>query len=451
MSEKLYSNPKILLIALIIAVGAVYYFSNPKPQHYYDYTFRVADNILDGKIGFKQKQPDWLNEFVPFEGNWYSVFPLGGVITMLPFAFFKFIGAIKDMPAAFISALSASVICLFLFLIARRYEIGWGKRILLALGILFGTWMWTNETFGGAWQLALGFAMIGELGAIYFTVYDKKPFLAGLFFALAFGNRTENLLTAPIFMFLLLYSPKSEVRNPKSEAEVSELPENDSANKKHKHKAKKKTSKAQSLKSEISNLKSEIIGNRQAVIKNLVAFCAVPFVLGVLTLIYNYVRFHSFTDFGYARIPGVLDEPWYNHGIFSLHYIPGQAWEMLLKMWESKPNFPFLQPNGFSSSILFSSPFLFLLLRNGSRDRILKYLAWLAIIILTFLLWIHGNSGGWQFGYRYAMVLLPWIFVILLENSPKKLTIPEIIFFTISFLLNAFSIYLFHWSEYMKS
>ncbi len=457
--EKPYSNTKILLIALIIAVGAVYYFSNPKPQHYYDYTFRVADNILNGAIAFKQPQPSWLNEFVPFEGNFYSVFPLGGVITMMPFAFFKSIGAIKEMPAAFISALSASVICLFLLLISKRYEIDWEKRILLALGVLFGTWMWTNETFGGAWQLALGFAMIGELGAIYFTVYDKRPFLAGLFFALAFGNRTEILLTAPIFMYLLLRETRLQITDyklPISESKTENFNEKFSKLKKKKGKsAETKTERKESIfrqfKFEIFNLKSEIKNNPNSIIRQFAAFCTVPFVLGVLTLIYNYVRFHSFTDFGYARIPGVLDEPWYNHGIFSVWYIPGQAWEMLLKLWETRTRFPFLQPNGFSSSILFSSPFLFLLLRNGSRDKILKYVSWLAIIILTFLLWMHGNSGGWQFGYRYAMVLLPWVFVILLENSPKKITIPEMIFFTISFLLNAFSVYIFHWTEYMKS
>lgn len=456
LEEKPYSNTKIYLAALVLAVGLLYYFSNPKPQYYYDYTFRVADNILNGAIAFKKPQPTWLNEFVPFEGNYYSVFPLGSVITMLPFAFFKTIGAIKDMPGALISALTASAICLFLLLIAQRYEIDWSKRILLALGILFGTWMWTNETMAGAWQLALGFAMIGELGAIYFTVYDRKPWLAGLFFALAFGNRTEVLLTAPIFMYLLLREPQLQITNYKSQdSEVETEKFNVKIKKKKGKKAEAKIERGESFikkfKSEIKHLKSEIIRNPQSAIRDLSKFCAVPFVLGIATLCYNYVRFHSFTDFGYARIPGVLDEPWYNHGIFSIWYIPGQAWEMLIKMWETRPNFPYLRPDGFSSSILFSSPFLFLLLRNGSRDKVLKYLSWLAIIILTFILWMHGNSGGWQFGYRYAMVLLPWIFVILLENSPKKITIPEIIFFTISFLLNAFSIYLYHWTEYMKS
>ncbi len=444
---------KIRLAIFILVIGTflIYYFSNPKPQNYYDYTFRVADNIIRGDIAFKEKPPAWLNEFVPFEGNWYSVFPLGSVVTMMPFAFFKLAGFIQDMPAAFISAFSASAICLFLFLLSLRYELESSKRILLTTVILFGTWMWTNVTMAGAWQLALGWAMLGELGAIYFTIYNRKPFLAGFFFALAFGNRTEILLTAPIFMFLLFYSPKPRVQSPKSE-EIKENTEKIKRKKKEKISEEKTTNESlwQNLKRTISNFKFQISNEPKSSLVKLAQFCAVPFILGVSTLIYNKIRFHSFTDFGYARIPGVLDEPWYNHGIFSYHYIPGQAYEMLLKPWEILEKFPYLAPDPFSSSILWSSPFLFLLLRTGVRDKVLVFCAWLAIFVLTILLWMHGNSGGWQFGYRYAMVLLPWIFVILLENSPKKITIFEAATCAFSFLINIYSVYLFHWTEYMK-
>lgn len=453
--EKKKQNLKTLLFCLVLAVGIIYYFSNPKPQNYYDYTFRVADNMLRGEIGFREKPPSWLNEFVPFEGNWYSVFPLGSVVTMMPFASFKVAGLFRDMPAALISAITASLICLFLLLVAEKYAIAFEKKILFALVILFGSWMWTNETIGGAWQLALGWSMLGEIGAIYFTVYNRKPILAGLFFALAFGNRTEVLLTAPIFMFLLFYDKKQEEeivetvetenikskKNKKGKAEKKNLPN---------EKYESKNSYFEQLKSAIANFKFQISNDTKNSFVKLAKFSVVPFVLGVSTLIYNRVRFSSFTDFGYARIPGVLDEPWYNHGIFSVWYIPGQAFEMLLKPWESFAQFPYLAPDPFSSSILWSSPFLFLLFRKGTRDKVLVFCAWLAIFVLMILLWMHGNSGGWQFGYRYAMVLLPWIFVILLENSPKKITIFEAATCAISFFINIYSIYLFHWTEYMK-
>ncbi len=468
-TRKTTENIKIFIIVLALMVGAVYYFSNPKPQNYYDYTFRVADNIIRGDIAFKEKPPPWLNEFVPFEGNWYSVFPLGSVITMMPFAYLKFAGIVGEMPAGFISAFAAGAICLFLLLLAWRYDLEWRKRILFTLVILFGTWLWTNQTLAGAWQLALGWAMLGELGAIYFTVYNRKPFWAGFFFALAFGNRTEVLLTAPIFMFLLLRDEKLQITDYKnSEADLQKDEAESGAEfsaKKKKSKKKKAGGKRsadetsidgnenslfENLKSEISNLKSKFSNAPKPAVIKLAKFCTIPFILGVLTLVYNKIRFHSFTDFGYARIPGVLDEPWYNHGIFSVWYIPGQAYEMLLKTWETFSGPPYLAPDPFSSSILFSSPFLFLLFRRGVRDKVLVFCAWLAIFILTIILWMHGNSGGWQFGYRYATVLLPWIFVILLENSPKKITLFEAAVCAVSFLLNFYALYLFNWTEYMK-
>jgi hypothetical protein len=377
----------------------IYFFSNPKPQSYYDYTFRVGENFLHGMIGLSGKQPSWLNEMIPFGGLYYSAFPLGSVLTMLPFSFLKFVGLINEMPGAFIAALIAGLACLFLLLIGKRYELTSVKKMLLAAAVLFGTWMWTNLTMDGAWQLALGFAVLGELGAIYFTVYDRRPFLAGLFFALAFGNRTEIILTAPVFVYLL--SRK--------------------------------------------DLKPDLKEWRPAAY-----FCAIPFILGVATLTYNYFRFDSFTDFGYARIPGVLLEPWYRDGIFSLSYIPGNFWEMLVTPWKILDKFPYLVPTGFGGAIWWSSPFLFLLFRTGAKDKILKYTAWAAIILLTFLLWTHGNAGGWQFSYRYAMILLPWMYLILMENSPENISWWEWMLYVFSFAANAFATYLFHWTEYVK-
>jgi hypothetical protein len=427
----------------IIALGAIFaalafFLSNPKPQNYYDYTFRVAENLVRGGIGFAEKPPSWLNEFVPFEGLYYSVFPLGSVVTMLPFALLKVAGLISEMPAALIYALTAAAICLFLLLIGRKYDLPISRIVLMAAGILFGTWMWTNLTMGGAWQLALGFAMIGELGAIYFTVYDRRPLIAGAFFALGFGNRTEVLLTAPVFFYLL--ARRSELPGLASGKGVT-------------------TESAQIASTKRTKIKSASVaamtppahtGGTDRILK-LACFCAIPFVLGVLTLIYNYVRFHSFTDFGYARIPGVLNEPWYNHGIFSVYYIPRQAWEMLWKSWEFKQAFPYLVPNGFSSSILWSSPFVLFAMRFGAKDRVLKYAAWTAIAIMTILLWMHGNSGGWQFGYRYWMVCLPWLFVILLESAPRKISPLEWAAYIFSILANAYATWLFHWTNYLRS
>ena len=403
---------KIIFISVILLTGVIYYFSNPKPQYYYDYSFRVAENFLHGKISFDENPPSWLNEMIPFENSFYSAFPLGSVLSMLPFALLKAIGFVNDMPAAFVAALLASIICLFLFLISRFYEHSPEKRILLILGIMFGTWLWTNLAMAGAWQLTLGFAMIGELGAIYFAVYKKNPILSGAFFALAFGNRTEIVLIAPIFLYLI-----NQVHSSELGVQISDA-------------------KAESRKPKTEN--------------QLIKFCVIPFLLGAATLIYNYIRFHSPLDFGHSHIPGVLDEPWYRFGIFSIYYLPYNINEMLIQTWKSIPAYPFYTPTGFGGSILMASPFLLLVFRFGAKNKILKYTAWAAIIVMTFLLWIHGNAGGWQYSYRYAIILLPWLYLILLETSPKRITVLEWLTYGFSFIINAYATYLFLWTDYIK-
>lgn len=124
---------------------------------------------------------------------------------------------------------------------------------------------------------------------------------------------------------------------------------------------------------------------------------------------------------------------------------------MLVKPWEPIGTFPYLVPNGFSSSMLLSSPFILYAFRSGSRDKILKYCAWTAIGVMTLLLWMHGNSGGWQFGYRYWMVCLPWLFVILLESSPKSsISLLEWVAYIFSFIANLYATWLFHWTSYLR-
>ena len=81
---------------------------------------------------------------------------------------------------------------------------------------------------------------------------------------------------------------------------------------------------------------------------------------------------------------------------------------MIFEGFRDDPNFPFITFPPFGCSIFLTTPLLFLLFRAGGRYRAIS---WIAIGILTFVLWCHGNPGGWQFSYRYAMILLPWMFL----------------------------------------
>src|SRR6266487_6188282 len=197
-----------LWIALAVSVFAAvaFYFSTNAILHDLDYTADIASALLRGDLGLREKPPEWLNEMIPHGDRYYSAFPLGAVLSMVPIALLQKVGVIHSFPGHVLATLIAGVCVYFFFQLAKAFGASYSslegsslvRRILLALYPIFGTWTWCNLGFAGAWQIALGLALLGQTAALYFTLARPSPFIAGAFFALAFGNRTELLITLPL-------------------------------------------------------------------------------------------------------------------------------------------------------------------------------------------------------------------------------------------------------------
>ncbi|HEY7180622.1 MAG TPA: hypothetical protein VIC84_04340, partial [Blastocatellia bacterium] len=134
----------LIPLALFIGAGAVYYFSNPRSGSYYDYTYRVAEALLSGRLGLTEHPPDWLNEMVPLDGKYYSVFPLGSVLTMLPLAALNRLGVIESFPGTLMAALLAGSASALFYLLSARHGASINRRLTLTLMPVLGTWMWAN-------------------------------------------------------------------------------------------------------------------------------------------------------------------------------------------------------------------------------------------------------------------------------------------------------------------
>jgi hypothetical protein len=422
-------NSRDLWIALGVSLFAAiaFYFSTRATLHDLDYTNQIASVLLHGQLGLREKPPEWLNEMIPWEGRYYSAFPLGAVLSMLPVALLRSTGLIQNFPGHVLAALIAGLSVYFFFGLAKAFGNDYcnlktkslARRIMLALFPIFGTWTWCNLGFGGAWQIALGLALLGQAAALYFTLVRRSPFVAGAFIALAFGNRTELLITLPLYLY---FSWRQS--NGGQGAAVSSPPQTGNAIGK-------------------GILKRGFPWKTQTLIR----FLCLPATLALMTAAYNFARFHSIFDFGYIHIPEVRAEPWYQHGLFSLHAIPWNIYTMLFQGFESIDYFPYIRPNGFGCSIFLASPFLCLLFRQGGRY---KVVAWLAISVLTLVLWLHGNPGSWQFSYRYAMILLPWMFLLLTGNGRANISVPEILLFAVSVAINAIAMWQFLWTDQIQ-
>jgi hypothetical protein len=402
MGETANTKDYWIALGLALITTIVFFLSIKATQQHFDYTARIASAFLQGQLGMDKQPPSWLNEMVPVDGRYYSVFPLGAVISMLPVAILQKFKLLHNFPGGALAALISGMSVWFLFRLSAVGAASVAKRIMLSMVLIFGTWTWCNLGFGGAWQLALGLALLGEIAALYFVLVEFRPLFAGAFFALAIGNRTEIVLCLPIFLYLLLKKIAPEVTGLNAIAQKSR-----------------------------QNLRV------------LTYFLIVPVALGLLTAVYNYARFGSPFDFGYARIPRLLQEPWYQHGLFSLHAIPWNAYKMLFEGFHDRPDFPYITFHPFGCCIFLASPFLFLIFREGGAY---KVVVWIAIGLLTFALWTHGNPGGWQFSYRYGIVLLPWMFLLLLGNGPQEISVIEAALFVVSVTINAIASYQFLWT-----
>jgi hypothetical protein len=390
--------------AVALLAGTVFYLSTRAAHHDFDYTYRIALALLRGHVGLTGTPPSWLSELVPVGGKYYSVFPLGAVLVNIPVALLRKIGLIHNWPAHELAAALAAGCVYFFYRLSHVAEMSHARRVIVALFPVFATWTWCNLGFAGAWQIALGFALLGQAASLYYTLVRRNPLLAGAWFAVALGNRTELLLTAPIYLYYFWLSHSSENMSDGS----------------------------------------TMADHRRRTWMDLGRFIAVPAVLLLSTAAYNWARFGSVADFGYARIPGLLKEPWYQHGVFSLHAIRWNAYEMLFRGMIDLPDFPYLRPTAFGCSIFLASPFLFLLFREGGKH---KTACWIAIGVLTLFLWCHGNTGGWQFSYRYGMVLLPWMFLLIVENGGRKIAKAEAALFLVSVAVNAVAMYEFLWTN----
>ena len=391
------------VIIFCLLCGLIYRYSAREPATYYDYPLRTAEAFLDGQLGYTGEPPAFLNEmiYLPEHSCYTNGFPLGQTLTALPFAWLKKHGWISAWRVEWLVALSMAWAAWWAVGLARHAGMGTVRSCWLAASLLFGTWAWTNIAAYDAWQIALGLGFAWELGALHALIVRRDPLMCGIWFAMAFGQRTEIVTLAPLMVWLWWHISMPD--------------------------------------------------ERKRWLDSGIRFCLAPFVLGVLTLAYNYVRFHKATDFGHSHVPHTLGTELYKYGIFAFEpeYWMRNFHVMFMKPWNSYHGLLGVVPDRFGCSIFIASPLLFLLLRwRKTGTRTVEAICWLALAILIVPLYCHGDPGCGQYGYRYGLPFLPWIYLLLLRTcNPARNTMVETTLIALSIAINAYATYIFRWTK----
>lgn len=157
----------------------------------------------------------------------------------------------------------------------------------------------------------------------------------------------------------------------------------------------------------------------------------IPIIVSILVLgFYNNRRFHSPFESGYRYNVTLKTYPLKTNldsGLFNINYVPSNLYALLLKgpdpiIEEGKAfilKFPYLKVDGWGLSIFFTSPLFIYLIRV--KKTIYSVPAVLTIVILLMPSILYFGIGFSQFGYRYSLDFLPFLFLILISAFSKGL------------------------------
>lgn len=374
------TSKKTIAIIIFICAFLIYFLTSAGNTPYNQYTL-LGKAFLQGRLYITKVAP-WL-EKVPIDGNNFFIAnpPMPAIIAMPFVAVFG-----ERFPQQVISWILGAGVVVLAFLISLKIKNSIKLALFSSLLIGFANIFWFIASVGSMWYLAQVVATFFVLLAIFELYNKKRVALITVFVGFAFLARVQAIFFLPFFIYIL--------------------------------------------------------SDKKSVLKNIVvcllAILPAIFVFGI----YNYLRFRSPLETGLRLIPGLVNEPWFNRGLFSPSYIPPHLKILLYSFPSFSNKFPFVFPTLSGLAIWLTSPvFVFSLLGQG-RNRLLLP-AWITIIFIILLDLAYGSSGISQFGYRYAIDIYPLIFLLVIENfSYRELRCYHWIILALSVLVNLWGVVL---------
>src|SRR5437773_5822281 len=96
-----------IAVVLSLFASLAFFFSTNAKLRDLDYTTQIASALLRGHLGLTEKPPEWLNEMIPHGKRYYSAFPLGAVLSMVPVGLLQKAGLIQNFPGHVLAAFIA--------------------------------------------------------------------------------------------------------------------------------------------------------------------------------------------------------------------------------------------------------------------------------------------------------------------------------------------------------
>lgn len=381
--------------ALIAVCLFFVYYATSAPSNPFDQDVRLADALLHGRL-YIDNPPDFL-ELARYDSNGvackgaevgchgYVIEPPLPAVILVPFV--AIFGAVFNQV---LLSMALGAAAMGLFWVATR-RMGWDLRLSAAMTVLLalGTNFWWAVGDGSVWQFAHICSVFFMMAALVEATGRKRPLVVGLLLGLSGLSRLPTFLAFPFFLYLVL-----------------------------KDRGDRWTWR-------------EVVVDRQ-VISRVLLFGGGLAAMAVVVLLYNYARFGTVVDLGYAH-------PQYSGGIFAqgrfdISYVPRHIQAMFsLGPTLDQVQVPFFKPSTSGMALIMVTPaFLYAF---GARVKRLEVAAALAMGLVMIPHLLYAATGFAQFGYRFSLDYLPMLAVLTASGMGHHIGIRKWLIVALSVLI----------------
>lgn len=334
----------------------------------------LAGSFLAGELHFVEMPGSW-DDTVPFQGEHY--WPLGPLPAVL---LMPFVAAAGVLGTVFyqgdLQPFLVLGVVLLCFALARRLGYGRDDALVLALGFTFATAFLGVAMWPWSWYFSQVVAVLLLFAAILELAGRRRCWLLGILFGMLVLTRVTASLGIVWPLLAILFSREAAGRRLHQGAQL-----------------------------------------------------LLPYAAFVACLmLYNEARFGNPFEQGYA----LQNVPPYSkralaYGILSPIHVPGNLYYLLLAppapvLRDGVSRvlaFPWVAANPWGMSILVTSPCLLYLVGLRFDDRTSRLVLVTCAVIAAPILLYYG-IGYRQFGYRYALDFLPFLYFLLMRNRQQQ-------------------------------
>ncbi|PIE19896.1 MAG: hypothetical protein CSA66_01985 [Proteobacteria bacterium] len=301
------------------------------------------------------------------ERTYYVSFPPMPAVVMMPLvAVFGY-----DVNDVLVTLLVGGVNAVLVFWLLQLLAIrGHSRRstrdnLWLTYAFAFGTVAFFSSVRGEVWFTALVFGVAMNVGYMLAALDLRHPIVAGLLLGFGFATRVPIAFCVAFFAIQLIF-PGGRWR--------------------------------------AHRWRQIFVTGSQ--------FALPVLMIGVGLMLYNEARFLDPFEFGHSYLSGGAADRIRDHGMFSTAYLNRNLLSATVSMPRLISDAPYIQVSTHGLGLLFTTPLLALLLWPRDKPG-LRWALWGAVALAAVPGLLYQNTGWSQFGYRFALDYLPYLFALL--------------------------------------